>query len=261
MAHWLIIQKIKDQALIAIRSARLFLHIVTGLAKIALLIPRLSQTERNAHIDEWSSKLVAILGLRIRIFGKTDNTTSPELIVSNHISWLDIFALNAEKSIRFVAKSEISTWPIIGQLCKGTGTLFIKRSDKNDTAKINQQIMSLLQEGENVAFFPEGTSSDGSSILPFRSSLLQSAIDCESPIQPIYLRYVTKTGNPTPVAAYCDSISFGVSLRRLLSSKDITIELHFLPKIMTNSADNRRKLCREIESDIRKIHHNLSLAH
>lgn len=253
--------KIKRQGITVIRSTRLCLHIAAGLAKIAFLLPRYDQAKRNVSINEWSAKLVAILGLRIKIFGKIPCTASPELVVSNHISWLDVFALNAEKPVRFVAKSEISTWPIIGQLCRGTGTLFIKRSKKGDTARISQGMAALLQGGENVAFFPEGTSSDGTSILPFRSSLLQSAIDCESPIQPIYLRYVTATGHPTSVAAYCDSISFVSSLWRLLTSENITIELHFLPKLMTRMSDDRRKLNHAIESNIREIQHRLSLTH
>ncbi len=241
------------------RMIRLAAHLSSGLGVVSLLFPRYSERQRNQRINQWSYQLTRMLGLRIKICGIPPPSEQQTLILANHISWVDIFALNSVSTARFVAKAEVGRWPLIGQLCKGTGTLFIERGNKRSTVHINHEIIAGLEAGQRIAVFPEGTTSDGSSLKPFRSSLLQPAIECQTTIQPVYLRYVDATGNASSAAAYCDDISFGASMWKLLGSKDITVELHYLESMAVTHADDRRELSKRIESRLREKHAELSL--
>lgn len=180
------------------------------------------------------------------------------MLLANHISWFDIFALNSVSTARFVAKSEVARWPAIGRLCKGTGTLFIDRESRRDTVRMNKEISSAIAAGHQVAVFPEGTTSDGRSLNPFRSSLLQPAIDCRAAIQPVYLRYVDSNGLPSTTTAYFDDISFGASLWRILGGKGITAELHYLSPVVITELDDRHNITRQIELSIRTKHESLT---
>lgn len=242
------------------RMIRIAAHLSSGLGTVSLLFPRYGQMQRNRQVNRWSYRLTRILGLHIKVCGTPPKATQQALILANHISWVDIFALNAISTARFVAKSEVGSWPLIGRLCKGTGTLFIERSNKRDTARLNHEIIAALQAGQNIAVFPEGTSSDGTSLHPFRSSLLQPAIACQTTIQPVYLRYLDATGNPSRAAAYCDDISFGASMWKLLASKGITVELHYLEPMTVACTDDRRELTKQIEAQIRGKHLELNPA-
>lgn len=242
----------------AVRSVVLAAHVAAGFGIVKLFFPHYSREIRGIHIQRWSGKLIRILGLRIEVYGSAPSSSKPTLILANHISWLDVFVLNTISVARFVAKSEVASWPLVGQLCKGTGTLFIERHNKRDTTRMRMLIAEALQQGEHIALFPEGTSSDGTAIKPFRSSLLQPALDCQSQVQPVYLRYRDTHGHISTAAAYCDEVTFGSSLWRLISSKGITVELHFLPVIHTLPSDDRRNLSHQIEMRIRSIHTSIN---
>ena len=111
------------------------------------------------------------------------------LVVANHVSWLDIFALHAVGPVRFIAKAEIERWPVLGGLVRGVGTLFIERARRHDTHRVNQEIARALAAGDIVAVFPEGTTTDGTALLPFKGSLLQPIIDAQGHVQPVAIRY------------------------------------------------------------------------
>lgn len=233
---------------------RIAVHVSTGLGIVCVLFPRCKHTKRNTHIHRWSRQLTRMLGLQIKICGVPPQSDIRTLILANHISWVDIFALNAVSTARFVAKSEVASWPLIGQLCKGTGTLFIERGNKRDTVRLNKEIIAGLEAGQSIAVFPEGTTSDGSSLHPFRSALLQPAIECGATIQPIYLRYLDASGNPSRVTAYFDDITFGTSMWQVLGAKGITVELHYLPALSAADSENRHSLSKKIEDQIRAKH-------
>lgn len=242
------------------RMIRIAAHVSSGLCTISLQFPRYCQAQRDQRINRWSYRLTEMLGLHIKVCGVPPKSGQRTLILANHVSWVDIFALNAVSTARFVAKSEVGSWPLIGRLCKGTGTLFIERENKRDTARLNHEIVAALETDQNIAVFPEGTSSDGTSLRPFRSSLLQPAIACQTIIQPVYLRYVDANGSLSRTAAYCDDISFGTSMWNLLAGQGITVELHYLDLISATSSDDRRKLTNSIEARIRAKQLELSPA-
>ncbi len=237
-----------------VRFIRLSMHIATGLGIIALHFPHCSGHKRRRHIKNWSQKLVRIFGIRVEIHGELPDPSKSALILANHISWLDVFALNSAFTASFVAKSEVSAWPIIGRLCRGTGTLFINRDNKRDTARINEAIKTALIQGDHIAVFPEGTSTDGQHIRPFRSSLLQPAMECRALLQPACIQYLDDHGKRTNAAAYCDDISLGESVWKLLGHEGLVIRVHYLPPIHASQSMNRRDAAQAIEASIRTLH-------
>ncbi|SFN28670.1 1-acyl-sn-glycerol-3-phosphate acyltransferase [Formivibrio citricus] len=239
-----------------VRLAALGVHVAAGLGIARWLFPRYPEARRKRSIHRWSRQLLRIVGLRLAVHGQAAPADKPILLLSNHVSWLDIYALNAISPARFVAKSEVRSWPVIGTLCTRTGTLFVDRNSKHDARRVNTEIAQALQGGSDVALFPEGTTTDGSAIRPFRSALLQAAMESRALVQPVYLRYLDAGGSPTTLPAYCDDISFGQSLWRLLGARGLRAEVHFLPPLRAEDID-RRELARTAETLIRERHERL----
>ena len=222
------------------RACRLALHIGYGLA-LALVYPRLTPALRRRILQRWSCDLLHILNVRLETTGHPAPTHG--LVVSNHISWLDIFVLNAVVPMRFVAKSEVRFWPLIGWLCDRAGTLFIERGNARAAARINTQLGTLMQQGACLAVFPEGTSTDGAHVAHFHASLLQPAIDAGTPLHPVALRYADAGGTRSTAAAYFGDISFGDSLWTLLNTPVLHVRVAALPPLNA-AAFERRELAR-----------------
>jgi len=210
------------------RSARLLCHLFQGLGVLAFRYHRLSHAARSAVNQRWSAQLIRILGMEIRVLGKTPGLLAHNtLLVANHVSWLDIFALNSVTVSRFVAKRELQRWPVIGWMIKNAGTVFIDRGSRRDASRVNEQLAHSLSQGSCMAVFPEGTTSDGTDLLPFKASLFESARMAGSHVQPVALRYLDEHGRLTTLPAYIDEISFFRSLGRILTMPSGTIELVF----------------------------------
>jgi 1-acyl-sn-glycerol-3-phosphate acyltransferase len=175
----------------------------------------------------------------VRLVVKGTISNSPALIVSNHISWLDIFAVNTCRPCRFVAKSDIRDWPLLGWLCDRAGTIFIARGRQRDVRRIFQGLVQSIHAGERVAFFPEGTTSLQGTVLPFHPNLFEAAIDAAVPVQPYALRYLDRTGRPHPAVEYVGDTTFVQSLLMILRHRDITAELMVLPAIPSSGAHRR----------------------
>jgi 1-acyl-sn-glycerol-3-phosphate acyltransferase len=154
---------------------------------------------------------------------------------------LDIFALNSAIPMRFVAKSEIRRWPFIGWLSAKTGTLFIERGRRSDTARVNRLIAEAMLEGDVVAVFPEGTTSDGTQILRFHSSLLQPALIADAVVQPVALRFTHGDGSLCTEAAFDGDKTLWQSLLQISALRKIAVQLHFLP-LLSGDVPHRRAL-------------------
>ncbi|BCL74294.1 1-acyl-sn-glycerol-3-phosphate acyltransferase [Jeongeupia sp. HS-3] len=236
------------------RLFRLALHLARGTYAVSWHLPRLNDDERVDYIHHWSKQLLKLLQIQVQVHGMSPGVyPANHVLLANHISWLDIFVLNAVTVSQFVAKSEIRSWPVVGKLCCGARTLFIERDRRRDTARVNGAIFQSLLRGDCVAIFPEGTTSDGTNILPFRSSLLQAAVDAEATIQPVYLRYTNGKGRRCRAAAYVDEMSFGESLWRVLGHQGLTVELSFLAPLPAAESD-RRSLTQHVHTRIQAAH-------
>lgn len=223
-----------------LRFARVVWHLLQGLLTAALLYPFYSRPRRRVAVRRWSAALLRILGVRMHVHGAPARVR-PLMLVANHVSWLDIFALNAVQPVRFVAKSEIRRWPAIGWLCVRTGTLFIERGRRRDTARVNSLVAEAMLEGDVVAVFPEGTTTDGSEVLRFHSALLQPALIAGAGVQPVALRFARSDGSLCVEAAYDGDKSLWFTMLQILRQPAIDVHLHFLP-LLTNDAAHRRAL-------------------
>lgn len=142
----------------------------------------------------WAKRATGVLGVTTRVQGEPPR--APFLLVSNHLSYLDIILLASQARCVFVSKAEVARWPIIGLLARSMGTLFLDRTKKRDVARIADQIRERFELGQGVVFFPEGTSTPGAEVIPFRSSLLEPAATAGLPVRHVTLRYATPASEP-----------------------------------------------------------------
>ncbi len=224
-----------------LRGLRFALHLLYGLT-LAVSYPCFKRALQQRILQRWSADLLDILAVRIQCDTALAQAAQG-LIVSNHISWLDVFVLNAVLPMRFVAKAEVRTWPVFGWLCARAQTLFIERGNARAAARMNVQLVALLKRGECLAVFPEGTTSDGARVGHFHASLLQPAIDAAVPLHPIALHYQDTAGQRSETAAYVDELSFGASLWQILCAPNLHVQLHATPVCNTQLYD-RRELAR-----------------
>ncbi len=230
------------------RSTRLLLHVISGLVQSAIY-PHLSQPAQKRMAQNWSAGLLAILCVKLRYSGVPPPAgVQRVMLAANHVSWLDVYALIAVCPARFVAKSEIRNWPLLGWLSQNAGTLFIERTKRSDTARINQDINNALTIGDRVAVFPEGTTSDGSVLRHFHASLLQPAVTAETLLCPVAIRYHDTAGQISKAAAYVD-VSLLQSLQQILRQPWVEVELIFADPV-NSSGKNRRELARFVEHAI-----------
>lgn len=217
--------------------ARAVLHLLRGYWIIKTRFAKISQNERADYVQQWSAQLVAILGLELRIVG---TPIQSGLFVANHISWLDNVAIHAAHFCRFVAKSDIKSWPVIGYLTDQSGMLFVERTSRKDSHRVVQVVAERLRAGDCVAVFPEGTTGEGRELLPFHANMIQSAIDAGSKVQPIAIRF-TDTASSEQSFAPCfvgDDTLFQ-SVWRTLNAKSITVSLRFGEPQVTQLRDRR----------------------
>lgn len=174
----------------------------------------------------WFVRACRILGLRVRRIGRP--TPHPALFVANHLSWLEVLALGSAAPLSFVAKSEVSRWPLIGSLAASAGTLFLRRGSARAAARSVEQAVLRIAGGESVCVFPEGTSTAGESVLPFKASLFEAAalLGCE--VQPVCVYYPREAG-AAAVAPFIGDDEFLPHLLRVLAEEEIVVELRFAP--------------------------------
>ncbi len=168
------------------------------------------------------------------------------MFVANHISWSDIHALNSLVPLRFIAKSDIKNWPVFGYLVQKADTLFIDRNKRQEAGRIVEVTAQSLKSGDNLCFFPEGTTTEGTSlkgtrVLPFKGSILQAAINANTQVWPVAIKYLNVDGSINTAMAYAGETTLIESMQQVLMQKNPVVELHFLEPIYA-SGKNRRDL-------------------
>jgi 1-acyl-sn-glycerol-3-phosphate acyltransferase len=221
------------------RLARVLLHGVHGLAIIVLRFGDYSAAQRHARIGWWSAKLLRLIGIALHAQG----TPRPgaKLVVANHVSWLDIAAIHAVlPEARFVSKADVKHWPLIGRLVTGAGTLYIEREKKRDALRVVHQMAQALRSGDTVAVFPEGTTGDGRTLLPFHANLLQAAIATATPVQPLVLRFFDAEHAISPLAQFLGETTLAQSAWRFVCARGLNVQVQVLEPQGTAHADRRR---------------------
>jgi 1-acyl-sn-glycerol-3-phosphate acyltransferase len=212
------------------RLARLVLHLLQGLATCALVFPWAGVPLRERLVRRWSARLLRICRVEVERQAGAD-ALQHALIVSNHISWLDIFVINSVHPCRFVAKAEIRAWPVLGWLVAQAGTVFIARGNRRDLRHIFKGLVDALAQHQRVAFFPEGTTASQGSLLPFHANLFEAAIDAKVPVQPVRWPISTRAGGWHPAVDYTGETTFVDSILRIIKGEPVVARLACLAPI------------------------------
>jgi 1-acyl-sn-glycerol-3-phosphate acyltransferase len=209
------------------RTLRMLAHLLHGLWVVTWRFPRLSPEQQQARVQAWSLGLLARAGITLQVQGAPVRQ-GPALLVANHISWLDIPVLHAARYCRFVSKSDVQAWPLVGTLATAGGTLYIQRESPRDALRMVKRMQAALQQGEVLAVFPEGTTGDGRTLLPFHANLLQAALAADAPVQPVGLRFIDRATGATSFApSYIGDETLVGSIWRTLTAPAITAVVHF----------------------------------
>ena len=212
----------------AVRWTRLLLHVASGFVTLRFIWPRADAQHRHEIAVRWAQSLLAILAVRVHCEGRPPpHARKGAMIAANHISWVDIFAISSLRHTRFIAKSEIRDWPLAGWLAERSGTIFIRRARRHDTARINERVHDALAEGDCVGLFPEGTTTEGDRLLKFHSSLFEPAVANRARVYPVAVRYEHPDGSPLRAAAYVGDLSFAQSLGLVIRTRETVVRLAF----------------------------------
>ncbi len=188
---------------------------------------------------EAALSILQALDINIDIHGQENLSHDNHLVVANHASWLDIFALLAIQPMSFIAKQEISKWPLIGRIVTNGGSVYINRNNRKDSSTINQIITGKLQENVTVAFFPEARIVDGKNLQPFKAALFQSALDSQKPTLPICITYLNQDGSICDAPIYDNSVNLFQSLWQVVSVNGLIIRLDISPPIASSAHESR----------------------
>ncbi len=223
------------------RICGMLLHTLYGAVIAVLILPYVSVPRRNAIIGHWSSRLLRIMRFKVIVRGHVPSQQEQGVMfVANHISWADIHALNSVLAVRFIAKSEIRGWPVFGWFAQKTNTLFIDREKRHDAGRIVTTVSHSLQAGDRLCYFPEGTTTDGSHIKPFKASIMQAAIDTQTRVWPFCIRYLKPDGSYNTDIAYYGDVTLKQSLSAALSQRAPVVELIFAEPIEAHGLERRQ---------------------
>ena len=203
---------------------------------------------RATWLHHWSRFACRVLGLRVRTHG---SMPSASLLVSNHLSYLDIVVLSSIRPCVFVAKRDVATWPLFGWLANAAGTIFVDRERRFSSPKAVDAIAEAIANGSLVVIFPEGTSSDGSSVLPFKSALLESAVQLRAPIATASIEYALDDGSVADEICYWRDMTLVPHLLNLFLKREIRAIYSFSPAKVREG--NRKEIARELRHEILSI--------
>jgi 1-acyl-sn-glycerol-3-phosphate acyltransferase len=202
---------------------RLVTHLLYGFVVALVFWPLLGKALRQGVEKRWARQLLGILNVQVKVVYESAESNyaihKPCLLYSTHVSWLDIFAFNSIHPVTFIAKSEISKWPIGGLLAKRSGTLFIERGKRHAVRDVIHAAVKVLGTGRCVAVFPEGTTGPGDAPLHFHSNFVQPAIQAHVPMLPVSLQYFTPDGQFSAEPAFVGEQTLLENIQVLMNSK------------------------------------------
>lgn len=207
------------------------LHTFFGLAFTLVSIAVIGDKTRPAYhrvVSWWSRTLLRVFGIRLIQVG--DIVPDPVVLLANHVSWLDIAAIHATHGVGFIAKAEINNWPLVGYMARAGGSIFHQRGSHDSQAQVTTAIAERLGKGRGVAIFAEGRAGTGGKVLPFHGRLLQPAKDLSVMIQPVAIRFLTRSGKEADIA-FRPGESFVGNFFRVLGGPPTRCEVHLLESI------------------------------
>ncbi len=192
--------------------------------------------------------LLWIMGARVDSRGRPPR--APFVLVSNHLSYVDVLLLASRLDTVFVSKYEVADWPVLGPLCRAMGTVFLNRESRRDLSRVLEEMNEHLERDCGIVFFPEGTSTDGRAVLEFRPSLLEIAVRLRQPVAYASLRYATREGLPAAADVVCwwGNAPFVAHFWQLLSMPGFRAEVVFGPQPIASS--DRKQLALELREAV-----------
>ena len=221
----------------ALRLLGVVLHALFGAAICALVFPFVGMAQRMRIVGWWSRGMLVMFGITLRTSGAPQ--AGPVLLAANHISWLDILAIDAVHPARFVSKADVRHWPLLGWMVACGGTLFIERERKRDAMRVVHQVAAALTAGEVLAVFPEGTTGDGHGLLPFHANLLQAAVTTSAPVQAVALRFSDAHATVSAAVEFVGETTLVESVKRVLWADALCVAVQLLPPQPTHGVDRR----------------------
>ncbi len=200
----------------------------------------------------WARACARSIGMKIKVYGTAPKP--PFFLVTNHLSYLDIMFLWTQVDAVFVSKKEVKKWPLIGAIARALGTIFIDRNSRKDLPRVNEQITRALAEGHGVIVFPEGTISNGSDVLPFRTSLLAGLALRQDPVHVAFLSYQKPSDGSDPRETVCWSdteVSFLGHFYRLAQISSFEAHLYFGQDVFQDP--NRKVLAGKLHAHIKQL--------
>ncbi len=223
---------------------RITTHILRAMLIVVFCFPFVTFQHRQTLIQKWSLGLLKILGVELNVQQRSSLPTQGCLFVANHISWLDIHVINAFLPVRFVAKSEVASWPIFGWLADKLNTIYVKRDSNGEAKKVVNLIKEALSNQEKVCVFPEGTSTDGISLLEFKSNLFQASIDAQTPCVALSIDYRDKpTNERTTAPAFIGDMGLIESIMNVIKAPKMVVHIDL--KLVEGGGEDRKTLARE----------------
>lgn len=227
------------------RVPLLLLHFLVGILVCVLVVSPGRRAVASAGDEPlshrmmrwWSRTLMRIFGFRTHYSGRP--LPDAAMFVCNHVTWLDIELMHSQRAVCFVAKAEIARWPIVGWLATCGGTIFHRRGSNHSLAAVMDTMVERMRRGRSVAVFPEGGTSRDGTVRTFHARIFQAALDAETPVQPVALRY-SRNGVRLPEVGFRKNESFLANIVRVLGAPVCDAEVHFLPTVPPNDAGRRR---------------------
>lgn len=212
--------------------------IIAGLLVTLLIVPWCGDAARLRLKASWAAALLDTLGVELE--ADLTHAVPGALLVANHISWIDIYVINAALPAAFVSKEEVRRWPLIGWLAARHDTIFLRRGSRGHARLINAEVAAVLARGKHVAVFPEGTTTDGRSLLHFHAALIQPALAAGRPVLPVALSYWELDGRRSLAPRYDGEITLAQCTRAILGRRRIIARLVSTPVLGRNGEDRKQ---------------------
>ncbi len=232
-----------------LRALRVINHLAFALLLCAIInLDFTGKVDADDWARRWLKRLMRIMGIQFVVHGQP--AEGGQMIVCNHVSWIDIPLVGAALTSRFVAKSDIQHWPMIGFIARAIGTFFIRRGAGGSKPML-EKLRPHLASGGSVVIFPEGTTTNGHSVLPFHPRLFQAALDCQAPVQPVALRYgLNRKGED--IAPFIGDDTLLAHVVRVLRSPGLVAELFYCPPLLPGHYSDRMTMAADAEESIRR---------
>lgn len=227
-----------------IKYLRLLVAFANAFAILWFKFPRASREQKLSDIQAWSTHVLEVVGVKLNMAPSSAfiQPNRTQLLVANHVSWLDVLVIQALHPCVFVAKSEVRHWPLVGSLAQACGVVFVDRSSPTSARKMVEDVASALHHGYCVAGFPEGTSSEGHDVSLFHANLFEAAIQRDVDVLPLALRYIdSRTGGLNLKAAFVGDIGFMASLHRVMSTPHLSVDVQ-IGNALSPQGHSRRTL-------------------